>query len=149
MLLLQACHINYEPIFHVAPHHSLVRLADCRHRDHFNVARDAFLRTVIQHLLSLSNSADEGAAQGSSAEYQRKGAQWARTGEANQHHLAVQFQQSKVLSEIVLSRNRVQQKIKLTGMSFEYRRIVCGDKVVRPHALASASLDGEWLKTVT
>src|SRR5437868_15130769 len=51
--------VDHEAVLHVSARGSIERGVDLLRGDHFNVARDAVLAAVLEHLLRLRNAADE------------------------------------------------------------------------------------------
>ncbi len=57
--LLQRCHINYEPIFHVILEQPVIRLVKLLHTDCFDISGNVVLPAEIQHLLRLADTAND------------------------------------------------------------------------------------------
>ena len=59
ILILQAFHINYKSVFHIAFQHSLVSFINVLHFDDLNIRNDIMLATEIQHLLGFLDAANQ------------------------------------------------------------------------------------------
>src|SRR5438270_11549108 len=70
---LERRHVDHETIFHIALQHPLVRFVDLVHRNLLDVANDPALRAIIEHLLGLSDSANERAGKTAAAMNQTEG----------------------------------------------------------------------------
>jgi hypothetical protein len=56
--LSHGCHIDDEPVFHIALQQAFVSLVDLLNLDQFDVGGDPFLAAEIKHLLRFANSSD-------------------------------------------------------------------------------------------
>ena len=132
----ELCAIDHESVLHVPFERSLVGLVDLVRRDHFNVARDAILSAVIEHLLGLVNASNQGAHdlavpenQGERAEVQRLG------GGAHQNQSPLWLQAVQRSIDVMFGRNRVEDRIVPVRQFLELALRIGEDKLVSAEPL--------------
>ena len=70
--VFQRGHVDHEAVFHVALEHAFVGFVDLVHADQLDVGGDVMLTAEIEHLLRLSEAADERAREAPAPKDQRE-----------------------------------------------------------------------------
>ena len=87
--------------------------------DEFNIRGDSVFRTEVEHLLSFSDTADDGPGKPAAFYKQRKTGDWQRMfGCADQRQGSVNFEQFQIGIHIVLRGDGVQNEVEAVEMVF-------------------------------
>src|ERR1700676_3445850 len=131
--LFQRSHIDDKAIFYIALAEPIVGLVDLLHGDQLDVRCNSILGAKVQHLLGFPDTADGGTSQATALHQQVETVDCGRLlRRANQGHGAVELQQTQIRVQVVLRRDRVEDKVEAARMFFHL------GVVLRNHHLVSS-----------
>ena len=108
--------VDHKAILHIRLHHTVVGLRDLIAADDLMRAGDVVLSAEVQHLLRLTDAADEGSRDGLSLGNDGKGMEVkGLSGSPHHHKLAVLPQEVEVGGDVMLCRDGVDDHIQAGG----------------------------------